>query len=137
MVQPDEVINKYEELRKEGELLRVEVAAERAQYQRTSWKLIFTMVGCILVSVASLILVATCLYLLSDSRQRGLTIKDCVTNPQSECAKANQRNTEAAISRLVQEQQRSIEVYVKCARSTSTDAELDACVAARSKEGAH
>jgi hypothetical protein len=131
----DDLLTVFTALLADGKSIRTELEKERQEYARVSERsrsisklLIFVMIGCLVVSMASVTL-------LIFSRERGELIKSCTT-PQGDCYQRNQEAQEKAVAYLAQEQRRSIEVYVKCARSTSTDAALDACVERRLKEGA-
>ena len=153
MAQSDEILRT---LQTQGAELIEGVALERAQYKRTSIKVIIALIVSGLVSVCSLALAGVLIYQTdkaednqqriiqaqAESKERGLILKSLLnemqscTTPEGACNQRNQAATQAAIARLVAENQRSMSVIVKCARSTSTDAEHDACVVARLKEGA-
>ena len=161
MVQPGEIaqqrVSDLQDLKNEGELLRAEVVAERAQYKRTSLKVIIALIVGGVVSLSTLALAIVLVVVLAgienrqddiqqaqvESKERGQAIKDLLseirscTNTDGACAQRNAANTKAIITLLVEENRKSNEEIVRCARRSATEVELDACfAAARAKEGA-
>lgn len=95
------------------------------------------------VAVVLLLALVMNLTLLVQSRQRGLQTRELIRNTESasqtiadcttiggKCYEQSQQNLRATINQLIQSN-----VYIaECARSTETDAELEACVSKRLAE---